>query len=305
VCAPGVAGRLPRVSTRVLPDLPPRPRPPPPVARHHRVHAPEHALHVVEWPAPEHARHAALLLPGAGAHAATLGVLASELRARGVRAFGLDPPGHGASDGPRGGVDLRGIVAAVDAACAWAARAASMPVALVGAGLGGEWALHAHLASAHVRATVAHAPLLSSMLPLDARVRLLRSPLAGRAARLLPRARIPLSALVDPSRAFLDESARRERAADPLALRAYQFAAWRSFFTVPTAWPPPGNHKPVLVVVGERDELVPPSHALRVFMALGGPKAFHVVPGAAHHLALENAPALADAVAEFLDGAPA
>ena len=292
------------MSTRVLSNLPPLARPPLPVVQHHHLEAAGLGLHALEWPAPEGARHTVLLLPAAGGHAGGLSVLASELRARGLHVLALDPPGHGLSGGARGGVPMGATTQAIAVACEWAAQHTRRPVTLLGLGLGAWWALHVHLASPHVQATLCHALVLPTLLPMDLRARVLRTRAAATLSRWLPRTLLPLDLLVDPRRVHLDASTRKDVASDPLVLQGYALEAWRSFLTTEPAWPPGSNHKPVLVVVGERDEVVPPAHALRCFMALGGPKAFHVVAGAAHDLARENAPALAGAAADFLGNLP-
>jgi alpha-beta hydrolase superfamily lysophospholipase len=289
------------VNTRVFSNLPPLPRAALPAAAHHRVEVPGFTLNVTQWPAPENARHAVVLLPGAGGHVGAYGVLAAELSARGLHVLGVDPPGHGVSSGARGGVDLPTMTRALSAACQWVVQHTGLPVCLLGVSLGGEWALHVHLLSPHVTASICHTLLLPTLLPLNAGVRLLQTRAAARFSSWIAGAPVPVSWWVDARKVLLDVDARQQRARDPLNLSRYTLAAWRSLFSTPTPWPPGANHKPVLVMVGERDEVVPPAHVLRCFMALGGPKALHVVPGAAHHLALENAPALADAARDFLD----
>jgi len=63
----------------------------------------------------------------------------------------------------------------------------------------------------------------------------------------------------------------------------------------------PNASVPLLMIAGERDELMPPADVRRLFAAAKAPKKFWLVPGAVHAKCREAAPAEYDAlVSEFL-----
>jgi fermentation-respiration switch protein FrsA (DUF1100 family) len=70
---------------------------------------------------------------------------------------------------------------------------------------------------------------------------------------------------------------------------------------VPDAYPSlrliPELHTPLLVIHGERDEIVPPSHARALFEAAPEPKRLHVFPGVGHN---DLVPLAGEAYAELV-----
>jgi fermentation-respiration switch protein FrsA (DUF1100 family) len=61
---------------------------------------------------------------------------------------------------------------------------------------------------------------------------------------------------------------------------------------------------PVLVVHGERDELIPAGQGRRLFDAARGPKRFHLIEGAGHNdLSIVGGGKYIDSLADFVRGA--
>jgi fermentation-respiration switch protein FrsA (DUF1100 family) len=60
---------------------------------------------------------------------------------------------------------------------------------------------------------------------------------------------------------------------------------------------------PVLIVAGDRDDIVPIEQSRRLYDSVRTRKAFVVVPGSGHNdAALGDGPLLIDAIVEFLGG---
>jgi hypothetical protein len=66
-------------------------------------------------------------------------------------------------------------------------------------------------------------------------------------------------------------------------------------FAVPNAYPTLDRIRrlraPLLVIHGDRDEIVPVSHGRALFEAAAEPKSLHVVPGAGHNDLIDTAAA--------------
>ncbi|MEW5850054.1 MAG: alpha/beta hydrolase [Myxococcota bacterium] len=258
-------------------------------------------IHVADWGAPQRAHAVVLLIPGTGGHGGYFGRFTDELRTRGYHPFSVDLRGHGRSGGARGVFTLQQWVENISDVARFLRRRTGLRVVLLGTSQGGEVAFHALQASDDVSAAVCHNILLSTERPLNLKVRLMQSRAVARLAELLPTVRIPLKLALDWRKVSLDPAFLEQKRRDPLAVWHYSLASYRSLFTTPPSIPPAGNHKPVLIAVGERDELVGPEHCLRCFMAIGGPKQLCVLPGAAHQLVLDYPEQFADVVARFLN----
>lgn len=65
----------------------------------------------------------------------------------------------------------------------------------------------------------------------------------------------------------------------------------------------PGISTPLLVLAGERDNLIPPAHSRRLADAWAGPRRFQLIPGAGHN-DIHAAPGYWPAIREFLGSLP-
>lgn len=270
-----------------------------PAERHYQIKSTGVDIHVAEWTAPPTPRLAVLLVPGTGSHSGYYGRFAGELQQRGFHPWVVDFKGHGASGGQRGVFTLTEMVENVRDAARFIVRQTGLPLVLVGTSQGGEVAFHALQAVDEAKAAVCHNILLSTSFPINAGVKLLQSSLVGLAAKVVGWMPIPLRFAFDWRKAYLDPGLLEEKLHDPWAVWYYSLASYRSVFTTKPVIPPAGNHKPVMVAVGERDEICPASHCLKCFSAIGGPKEYYVMPGAAHQLVMDYSQTFANVVSDF------
>jgi len=272
-----------------------------PAADHHH-HLPSTGvqIHVAEWSAPKHARAAVLLVPGTGSHTGYYGRFAECLRQRGLHVFAVDFKGHGQSTGERGVFTMSEMVQNCSDAADFIKQRTGLKVVALGTSQGGEVAFHVLQASASVDAGISHNILLSTLFPINPKVRLLQSAPVGLLCKVLPFVKIPLKLAFNWKKAYLDPGFLKEKEKDPLAVWWYSLPSYRSVFTTKPVIPPAGNHKPILVACGERDEIVGAKHCLQCFTAMGGPKEFYVMAGAAHQLVIDYSEAFADVVSDFL-----
>lgn len=267
---------------------------------HHRIPSTGVDIHIAEWSAPRHPRMAVLLIPGTGSHTGYYGRFSECLRQRGFHVFALDFKGHGESAGQRGVFTMGEMVQNCADAAAFIKQKTGLRVVGLGTSQGGEVAFHALQASKDLDAGISHNILLSTLFPINPKVRLLQSAPVGLIAKALPFVKIPLKLAFNWKKAYLNPDFLKEKEKDPLAVWWYALPSYRSVFTTKPAIPPAGNHKPILVACGERDEIVGAEHCLKCFSAIGGPKEFYVMPGAAHQLVIDYSEAFADVVSDFL-----
>jgi len=211
----------------------------------------------------------------------------------GLTVVGLDLQGHGLSEGRRGHIPYRAALDNIGEVVSFVSERFDAPIGVAGSGLGSFLALYAALEDDRIGAVACHtiADLRGiGAFELRARGRLLAS-LVGRARRLgsaLPLARVPLRALYPPSDAFEDPAYARRWARDPRSVRSYTLDSIVSIFLTPDDKPAfEALTKPVFVVTGERDRIVPLAGQEEAVARLSDAELF-VLGGAGHMLPLEH-----------------
>ncbi|MBX3636172.1 MAG: alpha/beta fold hydrolase [Rubrivivax sp.] len=217
--------------------------------------------------------------PGSGSYARFYCGLGQRLAASGFHMLGIDRPGHGWSDGPRGDGSIDEALALTAQVVAYARAQFGLPVVLMGSSLGGLLCGFAVLAGQRPDLAVAHNFLIPG--------RLVSMRLRARAVARWRRRPYPLHKLVHGL-------ARLSRVP---ALQAY-LAAGRDPQAAWTLSPrlvaslfghnpprPAGPTAPLIVLSGSRDPAIP-AWASRWFLRWSGARdtRFVEVPGAGHLL---------------------
>lgn len=277
---------------------------------------------------PEEPKALALVLHGAGSHAAPYLPFACELALRGIAAVALDLPGHGLSDGvPAHARSYRSYLEAVHVARLWAARACPVPHAfLVGESYGGTLALLYALGGGSTlgegtlgggaqagegtpggtAGTAGGPPLRGLVLSAPAFRPTVAPPWAFRAvealARVAPRMRLPRGPVLEATRnPVAGELVRR----DPLLNRRFTAAYVAELVRAgrDAARRAPLLDLPVLFLVPGEDRVVDTAATSKVFAALAVPdRQWREFPGMAHALLLEDPAGTAQAAAEWMRG---
>ena len=233
--------------------------------------------------------------PGSGAHARLYFVLGGLLARRGYQFLGVDRPGHGLSDGPRGDCTVEEAVAVADAAIRHARTNWPHPVVLMGSSMGGLLTMFALLHGLQPDAAVAHNFVYPGKLA-SLRLR----------ARLIARFRTthyPLTKLERGLDTLSDDPAvntwTRDRTDPAMAweLSARSVASLFAF-RVPT----PAHAPPCLVLNGDRDKAIP-AWATRLFTRWSQlPNTdIQIIPDAGHHLFLDQLDRCVPLVADWLE----
>ena len=233
--------------------------------------------------------------PGSGAHARLYFLLGGLLARRGYQFLGVDRPGHGLSEGPRGDCTVEEAIAVTHAAVDQARAQWRHPVMLLGSSMGGLLTVFALLRGLQPDAAVAHNFVYPGKL-ISLRLR----------ARLIGRFRrrpYPLAKLERGLDTLSEDPAvnawTRHRVDPAMAweLSARSVASLYAF-RVPT----PAHAPPCLVLNGDQDKAIP-AWATRLFTRWSRlPNTeVKVVPDAGHHLFLDELERCVPMIVDWFD----
>jgi alpha-beta hydrolase superfamily lysophospholipase len=248
---------------------------------------------------------AVIFMPGTGKHAAPYRPFLEALNQRGYQVIGIDPRGHGRSDGVRGDFTVEQLVGNVRDALSFALENVSQRVGLLGSSQGAIVVLYALAADERAASAVCHnAALLNESaakaIHVSALSRWLR-PLAPTFGRLAPNLRYPIRRYL-PIDAVYDDVALGEKLdADPLTVRAYTLRALGSLASAAPARPIEAIRTPTLLLGSEHDRLFPSDYVRSIFDRLTCEKSFVNLPDTGHMLLLEHVAATLPVVADWFD----
>ncbi|HEY0856572.1 MAG TPA: alpha/beta fold hydrolase [Albitalea sp.] len=225
------------------------------------------------------ARAVVVFQPGSGSYARFYCGLGERLAAIGMHLLGIDRPGHGFSDGPRGHCTVPQALDVSAAVLDFARREFGLPVILLGSSMGGLLTGFAVIAGQRPDLAIAHNFLIPGRL---ISMRLRARWIAARRQRPYPLREL-VHGFAELSRDdMLRQYLRAE--ADPRAAWSLSAASVASLFAHNPARPA-GATAPLVVLSGERDRAIP-SWASRGFLRWSGlaQRRFVGVPGAGHLL---------------------
>jgi pimeloyl-ACP methyl ester carboxylesterase len=225
---------------------------------------------------------------GTGSYAAHYTLFLQMLADSGFNVIALDSIGHGRSGGERGVFTMADFIGNVSAAVSYALERYNDRIGAMGTSQGGEVVFVSAWEDERIKSVACHNILLAAKLSLNLKMRVLgQSALVGFLMRFLPDFKYPLERAFDWSKVFLNPATLEEKRRDPLTLWHYSFKSYRTVFTYKPRKPLSEMRTPILIVNGERDEIIPPEHCLKAFKLLPGPKELVIVPHAAHQLVVD------------------
>ena len=240
-------------------------------------------VHLARYAAHGHSAGVSLvLLPFTAAHGGQMRDFALAASGRGCDVLTLDYPGHGRSSGARGVFTVPGLFQAVATAVKAARRhRPDQPVVLAGSSWGGDLGLLYLLWQAEdpqrrppVQAVVAQAVITPWQRPIFRGFRLglalamQSTGFALKFARGLFGECMPVSSMFRLSSLYIDRRLRKRFCADPLRIRRYDTESYFRYLTYLPPLPPAPIAVPVLVLIGDRDRLVPADYQVSVFEGL-------------------------------------
>jgi lysophospholipase len=235
-----------------------------------------------------------LFIPGMGCYTGIYADFLKGLAGYDFTVIGIDLPGHGRSEGPRGRFSFGDVIEAVSNLITYAGSRFNDQIGLMGTSLGGTYALYAAMSEIRLKAVLCHDAMdISSDLHLPARfpgIMRLMIPYMKFTARLFPGLPISLRILVDWHKVVEDPDLLNSLINDPHMVWTYTLGTWASFLNyVPNA-DLSEICIPVKIVVGSEDRIFTPQYCLSLSRMIGKDGAcFEVIPGG-HALTLECIP---------------
>ena len=249
-----------------------------------------------------------VFVPGTNAYALMYGQALSAMLDRGLNVVGLDPRGHGASDGRRGSYTLTELLDDLDRAIAHARQRFGGPIFVGGSSQGGIAAFYTAAERRDLAGAVCH-----NIADLGApdRVRLSRlepvgrmaEPLVRGLARLLPELPVPMTVYLDLAREPVIGlgNARDALYGDPALYPCVRLRALASLSGTPLPVPVDAITTPVLVLHGGGDTLFPTDYVEGLYRRLPGDRhGFRLYPGLPHYLVVDHVDAWIDDVVDWM-----
>jgi len=227
-----------------------------------------------------------IFIHGMGLHSLFFAGFLSKLSERGYNVFGLDIQGHGRSGGERGHFTMQRATENVSSVIDYILENYNERVGVMGISLGGMITFYSLANDPRIQSAVCNG-LAHPNLPLRRRSTRL---LIDMGARLWPKKRLSLLKIVPLEKVTLDPTLQNVMLTDELVVPEYTLETVASFMDLEPKTPFDQIRTPILVMVGEHDQILPPEYCKKVYDLLTTEKKFVVVPDAGHLLFIEHIP---------------
>lgn len=252
----------------------------------------------------------AVFIPGTATYAMCYAEFLHALHRAGMNVVGLDPRGHGQSDGLRGHYTIHSIMEDAEHAIHYAKHNFTGPVHLIGSSQGGITALYLTTKGVSVDSVVCQN---IADLAANEATKLSRFPWLGRLgkpmlkhfARVFPKARIPIHSYLALYKVKVKHfgNARRFMQEDPLALEHITLSTLASLASTNLPNPLAELTLPVFVFQGDADEIFPVAYTQHLVDAIGSPiKEFKVYPERGHGIMVNEPSEVARDVIRWIKG---
>jgi len=210
----------------------------------------------------------------------------SKLSEQGYNVFGLDIQGHGRSGGKRGHFTMQRATENVSSVIDYILENYHERVGVMGISLGGMITFYSVANDPRIRSAVCGG-LAHPRLPLRRRSKRL---LIGIGAKLWPKKRLSLLKIVPLEKVTPDPVLQNVMLTDELVIPEYTLETVASFMDLEPKTPFDQIQTPILVMIGEHEQILPPEYCRNVYDLLTTEKKFVVVPDAGHLLFIEHIP---------------
>ena len=237
-----------------------------------------------------------IFVPGTAIYALCYAEMLYKLGVAGYNVIGLDPRGHGQSEGPRGDYTIPELMTDVTNTINYAINRFGKRVSLMGSSQGGIISLYMAARDSRLDTVICQnfADLTSdeatSLTRHPKLFKYLRMFIGGAASDLIPNAMIPMSAYIDmdsiPVRYFGNIRLFIEN--DPLAVKNISIRALQSLGNTATDIPIEEIKTPIMVFQGDADTIFPVAYTQKLYDRLTCKKKFKVFPEMSHALMSEN-----------------
>ena len=227
-----------------------------------------------------------IFIHGMGLHSLFFAGFLSKLSEQGYNVFGLDIQGHGRSGGERGHFTMQRATENVSSVVDYILKTYHERVGVMGISLGGMVTFYSVANDPRIRSAVCGG-LAHPKLPLRRRSTRL---LIEMGAKLWPKKRINLLKIVPLEKVTSDPNLQNVMLTDDLVVPEYTLETVASFMDFEPKIPFDQIRTPILVMVGEHEQILPPEYCKKVYDLLTTEKKFMVVPDVGHLLFIEHIP---------------
>ena len=246
-----------------------------------------------------------LFIHGTGAHAGYYSSFLDQLAGRGFTIVGIDCRGHGKSEGKRGDFTFNALLDDLDEAIAWTIQKFGNKIGVFGSSQGGLLSLYAAARNKNIKSILCHnAALLMrdgiecTRAPNFFRLTL---PIMKLMGKLMPGIFLPTWTYLNMKHVFKEKKYIDSYLEDPLIVKSYTLRAILSLATARPERPFSEIKRPVMILTGELEKVIPLQVARRVFEDLSQPKKIIIIDGALHMLFIEYIEESLPVVADWFD----
>ncbi|MCB9555265.1 MAG: alpha/beta fold hydrolase [Deltaproteobacteria bacterium] len=256
----------------------------------------------------EHADAPVLIfLPGTNAYALLYGEFLTKMVDRGINVVGVDPRGHGRSEGRRGSYTLDEILHDLRTVVDWTRAHFGGRIWIGGSSQGGIASFYFAAMNSDIDGTICHniadldGPLSHQLIRTPKLAKAAR-PLIRRLARLMPEAPLPMSSYINLAR----EPVRGMGTAlnvlnnDPLTVPFIRLRTLASLTRGPIRSPAHQISCPILVLHGDLDTIFPTSYIEHLFAEIRAEKALLRFPAHHHYMIVDDVDSYIDDVCRFI-----
>jgi pimeloyl-ACP methyl ester carboxylesterase len=258
----------------------------------------------------EHSKKAPTIvfIPGTAIYALCYAEMLYKLGQAGFNVVGLDPRGHGQSEGVRGDYTVPELMNDVENTINFAISRFNKKVSLMGSSQGGILSFYMAARDERIDCVICQnfADLTgdeTTTLTRHPRLfKYLRMLIGGKAGELIPNAMIPMTAYIDmdsiPVKYF--GNIRNFIENDPLAVRNISVRALQSLGHTALDKPIADIKVPVMVFQGDEDSIFPVEYTRKIYDKLTCKKRMIVYPHMSHALMSENVDEILPGIIEWL-----
>jgi pimeloyl-ACP methyl ester carboxylesterase len=250
---------------------------------------------------------ALVFFPGTSVYSIFYAEFMHKMRLEGFNVVGIDPGGHGRSEGRRGSYTISSLLSDAQAAVTYCVNRFGERVAIAGSSQGGIVSFYAAASDRRLKAAVCHN---IAILDDPDSVRLTRNPRLSRSmmrflplVRVLGGVRIPVSSYLDLKAEVtkLGGSADEFIKRDPFATSSITLGALASLASTPLPCPPEKIEVPVMVVHGERDNIFPLDYVKSIYDRLTCRKEFLLLKDRPHLVMTDYVDEIVPGVTDWLN----
>lgn len=249
-----------------------------------------------------------LFIPGTAIYSLCYAEFLYKLSSQGFNIVGLDPRGHGRSEGTRGDYTIEDIMQDAEAAHDYAVKRFGDNVSIMGSSQGG--IVSFYLAAKHNNRFVSAVCQNFADLTADESHKLVRypnlikylKPTLLQFGKLMPDTPVPVSMYLDLEKIRVKYfgNAKKFMEQDPLALSHVSLKAVSSLATTKISKPIEEITTPIMVFQGDADSIFPVSYTQNIFDKITAKKRMEVFSGLNHAIMVEDPEIIIPPIVDWL-----